>query len=517
MNKNKDYKLDKTVIGISAIIFGVILGLAMFNNQVFVVLNNIVTSIFNNTGWFINVASILALGMCIYFFFSKKGNIKLGGEDAKPEFSKFTWWALSLCAGMGMGIVFFPPAEIIEYTFRPPVGSYIESGSFRAIAQSFELTYMHWSVVLYGVYVSAGLIAGHLYYNLNQPFSTSSFLYPVFGEKVYKYRSLIDGIVVFAVIGGVAGSFGYGILQVGDGIEQLWGISSNATTWIILAVVITVIYTLSSVTGLKQGIQWLGDNNAKIFIGLLLFAFIFGPIRLSLNLGVETAGSFFSNFFTNICLTESFQNGDKWSIWWNWLWYVDYFIFAPTTGLFLAKLAKGRTIKEFITVNFLAPCIFAFVWIMVFGGLAIDLQFNKGVDLFALINSSGHEALMLRMFDELPLAFITKPIMLITVLISFITLANATTFTISNMSFMPGKGYQKDSAPASIQIFWGVFMAAIAVIFLLNGGLDGAKTVKLLVGLPMVILMFISMNGFLIMMNKNKYKQSDIKSEDKIS
>lgn len=503
----KNYSIDKTVMSISIVIFGLIFILSIINKNTFVYLNGLVTNIFNSTGWFINIASALTLVICAYFYFGEKGNIKLGGKDAKPEFSKFTWWALSLCAGMGMGIVFFPPAEIIEYAFNPPVGTYVEPGSFRAIAQAFELTYMHWSVILYGVYVSAGVIAGHLYYNLNKPFSTVTYLYPVFGEKIYKYRSLIDGIVVFAVIGGVAGSFGYGLLQVGDGIGQMFNITSGPTLWIILAIVITIIYTLSSVTGLKSGIQWLGDNNAKIFIGLLIFTFIFGPIVLSLNLGVETAGSFFGNFFTNLFLTESLQGGEKWSIWWNWLWYVDYFIFAPTTGLFLAKLAKGRTIKEFISVNFVAPCVFAFIWIMIFGGLAIDIQLNRGIDLYQVIQNSGHEAVMLTMFNELPLPQLTKPIMLITVLVSFITLANATTFTISSMSFKPNEKYDSESAPASIQIFWGTFMAVIAVVFLLNGGLDGAKTVKLLVGLPMVIFMFISGIGFLKMTDKKHSKK----------
>ena len=509
-HNGRDYQINKVVVGISVVIFGAIFVLGIINPNLFTeVLTGVVNFLCDYLGWFLNGAVILSIGMSLFFLVSKYGKIKFGGEDAQPEFSKFTWWAISLCAGMGMGIVFWPPAEIIEYSMNPAVGSGLVAGSMEALSWAFEYTYLHWTVTLYGVYVAGGLVAAYVYHNMKQPYSITSTLYPVFGEKVYRYRDAIDGLVTFAIIGGVAGSFGYGILQVSDGLNQLFNIPTGPMLTIGLAAVITAVYTLSSVTGLKSGIQWLGDNNAKLFIGLLLFVTVFGPTKFSLGLGTQATGSMFTNLMSRLTFVEPFESAAKWSVWWNWLWYLDFFIFAPTTALFLARLSKGRTMKEFVTVNMLAPCGFAWLWVTIFGGLAAHAQYVDGLDLYALIQTSGYEAVMLTLFETLPIPTIVKVIMLVIILVSFITLANAVTSTISKMSVKTGPKYTKDDAPAGIQIFWGVFMAAICVIFLLNGGLDGAKTVKMLVGFPIVILQVIVTVGFIKMFVTGKYQERE--------
>ncbi len=507
----KDFTINKTVIGISAVVFGIIFVLGIVKPEIFTtVLTDIVNFLCDQLGWFLNLAVIFSIGMTLYFLFSKYGKIKIGGEDAKPEFSKFTWWAISLCAGMGMGIVFWPPAEVIEYSCNPAVGGHLAAASPEALSKAFEFTYLHWTITLYGVYVAAGLVAAYVCYNMKQPYSITSTLYPLFGKKVYKYQNVIDGIVTFAIVGGVAGSFGYGLLQVSDGLHQIFNLPTGALMWIIIAVIVTIVYTLSSVTGLKKGIQWLGDNNAKLFIAMLIFVIIFGPTKFSMNLGLETTGSMFSNLFKNLTFTEPFESADKWSVWWNWLWYLDFFIFAPTTGLFLARLSKGRTIREFVTVNMVAPCLFGWLWVTIFGGIAAHAQYIGGLDLYQLIQSSGYESVMLSLFDQLPIPTISKSVMMIVILVSFITLANAVTSTISKMSVKLGPNYTQDDAPAGIQIFWGVFIGAIAVIFLLNGGLDGAKTVKMLVGYPIVILQVLVLIGFIKMFVKGEYKEKHL-------
>ncbi len=502
----RDYKLRGVVVGISAVIFSIIFVMGIVNPELFTgVLWGIVNKMCDSLGWLVNLGVLFSIFLCLFFLCHPFGKIKLGGPDAKPEFSRFTWWAISLCAGMGMGIVMFPPAEVIEYAMRPASGMFLEAGSPQAIQWGFEMGMMHWTITLYGVYVAAGLVCAYVYYNLKQPYSTTSTLYPLLGNKVYKYSSIIDGLIVFAIVGGVAGSLGYGLLQVSDGLRQIFGVVTGAKTWIITAIVVTIIYTISSVTGLKNGIQWLGNKNALLFISLLGFVIIVGPTVFSLNLGTQATGGMIEHFFTNMTFADPYPGSDKWSQWWNWLWYIDFFIFAPTTGLFLARLSKGRSIREFITVNMVAPCIFGWVWFMIFGGLAAHTQWvTKSVDLFQVILDKGHESIMLALFDQLPLAVITKPLMLIIVLISFITLANAVTSTVSKMSITTGKNYTEDDAPAGVQIFWGIFMGAIAVIFLLNGGLDGAKVVKLLVGFPILILQIAVGIGFLKMFIKKE-------------
>lgn len=309
---NSKRKIDPIVVGITSVIFLGIFIFSQVNNEGFMgMINTVLNFLYDKLGWFFNLATIFAIFVAFFFMCSKYGSIRIGGPDAKPEFSKFTWWAISLCSGMGMGIVFFPPAEVIEYSFRPAVGIGLESGSYESIVWGMEMTMMHWSVTLYGVYVLGALLAAYVFFNMKQPFSVTSTLYPVFGEKVYKYRSWIDGLVNFAIVGGVAGSFGYGILQVSDGLNQVMGLPKNTIAYIAIAVVITLVSTLTSVSGLKKGIQWLGDNNAKLFFVLLAFVAVFGPTTFALNLGVESTGSMITNFFKNMTITEPLGGSGK--------------------------------------------------------------------------------------------------------------------------------------------------------------------------------------------------------------
>jgi choline-glycine betaine transporter len=499
-HQKSDYKINKVVIWLSLAIFGSLVILGLTSPERFAsILTAVVNTLCDNLGWALNWSVILCVVVAAYFLISKNGDVVIGGPEAKPEFKTFVWWAISLCSGMGMGIVFFPPAEVIEYTFRPAVGSGLVSGSREALSWAFEYTFLHWTITLYAVYVAAGLAAAYVVYNLKQPFSVTATLYPLIGEKVYRYRSLIDGLVAFTIVGGVAGSFGYGILQVADGIRQLTGIPTGVVSYVMIAVLITCAYTLSAITGLKRGIQWLADNNAKIFIGMLIFVAVFGPTRFSLNIGTETTGKMLNNLFKHLTFTEPFLGHDKWSTWWNWLWYLDFFIFAPTTGLFLARLARGRTMRQFVVVNFVAPCLFIWAWVSFFGGLAAHAQFIGGTDLWGILQEHGIEAIMLSLFDTLPAPTLMKVVMLLVVVISVVTLANATTSTISKMSVIPGPGYSSEDPPGGVQLFWGTLMGVVALLFILTAGFTGARTVKLLMGFPILALELLVMIGLMRM------------------
>ncbi|HCT92361.1 MAG TPA: BCCT transporter [Lachnospiraceae bacterium] len=508
--EKKKFKIDKVVVGISTVIFALIFLVSLIDSEGFIgYINAIVYFLCDNLGWLLNLLTLMCFIFALYFLFSKYGKIRLGGPDAKPEFKTFTWWGMSVCAGMGMGIVFWPAAEVIEYTYNPAVGAGLEAGSHPALIWAEAQTMNHWVITLYAVYVAAGIVAAYVYHNMKQPFSISATLYPLAGKKVYKFRSILDGIVTFAIVGGVAGSFGYGVLQVSDGLGQLFGVPNTAVTWVIIAVVIAAVYIVSSVSGLKKGIQWLGDNNAKLFILLLVFVAVFGPTIFSCNLGTEAAGDLVVNFFKYITFTEPRLGADKWSVWWNWLWYIDYFIFAPTTAFFLARLAKGRTLRQFIVVNMVAPGVFCMIWTWLFGGLAAHAQISGAVDLYAVIQEKGYEAVMLTLFETLPLATIMKAIMLVIVVISFITLANAITSTVAKMSLKnTTREDDEEDAPKGIQIYWGILMLAVTILFILFGGLDGAKAVKLLVGFPVVILESIVILGFWRMFIKKKYVEA---------
>ena len=505
MNKSK--RIDKIVIGISLAMFGVtILGTAINSEAFLGHMWGAVNSIYNSAGWFLNIMTLICVIFVLYFLFSRAGDIKIGGEDAEPEFSKVTWWSISLCAGMGMGIVFWPAAECIEYAVRPAAGAHIAAGSHAAYLWAEAQTLNHWVITLYAVYVAVGVVATITYHNLKQPFSVTASLYPTFGDKVYKYRSVIDGIVTFALVGGVAGSFGYGVMQVGNGLEQIFGIKVSNGLYITITCVISVIFICSAMSGLKKGITWLSNQNSRLFVGILLFVIMTGPTVYSLNMGVESLGNLLSNFFEYITFTEPEVTGEKWSIGWNWLWYIDYFIFAPTTALFLARLSKGRTVREFVTINFVLPGAFCMIWTWFFGGLASHIQRTGIMDLNAVIQNEGYEAVMLRILDTLPLANIIKVIMLLIVCVSFITMTDSAITTIAKMSMKPEKEFDGEDteAPGAVRLFWGVITLVITIIFVLIGGLDGCKAIKLLVGVPILILESVVVVGFWIKMLKHK-------------
>lgn len=510
MENGDKRKVDLVVVGISTAVFAAIFVFSVINPEGFVGgINRVVYFLCNNMGWLLNFGTLMCLIFALYFLFSKYGSIRLGGPDAKPEFKTFTWWGMSLCAGMGMGIVFWPAAEVIEYTCNPAAGAALEAGSHQALLWAEAQTMNHWVITLYAVYVAVGVVTAYVYHNMKQPFSISATLYPILGERAYKYRSVLDGVVTFAVVGGVAGSFGYGVLQVANGMEQIFHIPSTPMVWVIIAVVIAVIYTASSISGLKKGIQWMGDNNAKLFILLLIFVAVFGPTIYSVNLGSEATGDLISNFFRYMTFTEPESGPDKWSVWWNWLWYIDYFIFAPTTAFFLARLAKGRTLREFIIVNMVAPGAFCLIWVWLFGGLAAHMQMGGTVDLYGIIQNSGYEAIMLTLFESMPFPTVMKTVMLIVVVVSFLTLANAITSTIAKMSMKnTTRETDESDAPKGIQIYWGALILGVTVLFILFGGLDGAKAVKLLVGFPIFILECVVVIGFWRMFLKKERNHS---------
>jgi choline-glycine betaine transporter len=305
-------------------------------------------------------------------------------------------------------------------------------------------------------------------------------------------------------------------MQIGSGIGSIFGIPVTAVIWFFVALVIIVAYNISSITGLDKGIKWLSDKNAWLFIALLVLVFIVGPKAFVLNLGTQSVGQYFSNFINSSLFTAPFHDAasplageaatmvgntwpagsDLWPQWWDMYWFTDWLSFGPIVGLFLVKLAKGRTVRQFVIVNWVLPSLFGLIWFSIFGGLALDIQFNiakyPGVDLmgqaslFAYMKEFGYESLMLKVLEAAPLAVLLKPIMLIIVGLSFVTLADSMTSTISLMTIRNNEGVKE--APMPLKLGWGLLMGATSFIFVLNGGLDGIKVVKTIAGFPILFV-----------------------------
>jgi choline-glycine betaine transporter len=504
------------VILFPVLIFGVLVLLGFLNASAFTgFLWDLFLKIMVNFGWLIDLGCLGFVAFMIILLITPIGNIKFGGKSAKPEYDRWNWWAISLCAGIGTGIVLWGPVEPLMLAMEPAKGMGFTPGSQGAVLWAMEKSFLHWAFTPYAIYITVAVVAAYVFFNMNEKYNISSSFAPLMGKKANStvFSGVIDALTVFAITGGVAGSLGYGIMQIGSGIGSIAGIPVTPVIWFFVALAIIIGYNVSSITGLDKGIKWLSDKNAWLFIALLALMFIIGPKAFMLNLGTQSLGQYLNNFISSMTFTNPFHDAagqvtttlannawpggsDLWPQWWDMYWFTDWLSFGPIVGLFLVKLAKGRTIREFVVVNWVLPSVFAVIWFTIFGGLAIDIQFNPlkyaavnlmgQPDLFSFMQEFGYESLMLKVLEAAPLAALLKPIMLVIVALSFVTLADSMTSTIALMTIKNNEGVKE--APMQIKLGWGVLMGATSFIFVLNGGLEGIKVVKTIAGFPILFL-----------------------------
>lgn len=510
------------VILTTLIIFGTLIGLGTVNGNEFIeILNSIFTVLMINGGWLISLGTLGFIVFLIIILFHPIGNVKLGGKDATPEYSLWNWFAISLCAGIGTGIVFWGPVEPLKFSVQPQASIGLVEGTREAVLWSLSKSYLHWSFAPYAEYAIFGVIIAFAFYNLGSSFSVSAGFVPMLGKTAEKkwFRGLIDSLTAFAITGGCAGSLGYGLLQISSGLNTLFHIPKENFTYIMICLIIVTTFTISSISGMNKGIRWLSDKNAWMFLILMLLAFFFGPAQWICNLFVESIGDFFGGFIQNITAISAFndngkavgniwyQSSEMWSQWWDQYYFVDFLSFGPIVGLFSIKLAKGRTLREYVIMNWVIPAIFGIIWFAIFGGLALDIQYNYAdyigkVDLqgcatlFDYMQEFGNEAMMLKVIEAIPFSFILKPVILILVILSFVTMADSTTSTVSLMSIVDNKGVEE--APMTIKLFWAIIMGASSLIFTLTGSIDGIKIVKTLAGFPILIMGIVMVIMFVI-------------------
>ncbi len=487
------------VIILSIVIFGPIIVLGLIDaQQLEATLNTGFEWAMVNFGWLIMLVALAMVIFCLAMFFHPVGKIKFGGDEAKPEFAYWNWFAMSLCAGIAIGIVFWG-YEPLLHTMEPAQGAGVEAGSIEAMMWSMKKTFLHWTFTPYALYVGFGIVVGYVHYNLEQSFTASSALYPLLGERAYgKIGTAVDAVSLFAICGGVAGSLGYGILQLGSALEVGFGIEPGPMIWGGIAAFIVASYTTSSITGLDKGIRWLSDKNTWLFMGLLAFTLIFGPTAYILNMTTQSVGHFLNNFVQTSVFTNPMQlDGDLWSQWWDMYWVADWLSFAPLVGLFLVRLCYGRTIRQFVFVNLILPATFGMLWFGVFGSFLLNLEFVQGADMYAKLGSIGGEGVMIELLNFLPLTQVIRPIFILIILISFVTLADSMTSTVSMVSTTGFEKYTTEEPPIGMKLFWGIFMGALAIVALMIGGIDGVKIIKTFAGIPIMFLLIFMLIGFI--------------------
>jgi choline/glycine/proline betaine transport protein len=447
---------------------------------------NLMQNISKNAGWFFVMAANIFIIAALYFAFGSYGNIKIGGNDAQPEFSKFGWYAMLLSAGMGIGLLFWSVGEPISHFLSPsPMFGNIAAGSPAAAQAAMVTTFFHWGIHPWAIYSIVGLGLAFFAYNNGLPLTIRSVFYPLIGNKIYGFwGNVIDVLSVLATLTGLATSLGLGVAQVNAGLNFLFGIKISLGIQVVLIAVITGMATTSVVMGLDGGVKRLSEINMGLAAIFMLIILIVGPTVFILSGFTQNIGAYLSNIIEMSLWTETFRNTNwqgAWTIFY-WAWWISW---SPFVGMFIARISKGRTVREFILGVMLIPTLLSFFWMSVFGGTAIYLQMNQIGDIAGAVSQDVAIALF-AMLEHLPATRFLSIIGIILVTVFFVTSSDSGSLVVDHLT----SGGKLDS-PIPQRVFWAVMEGVVAAALLMGGGLTALQTASVMTGLPFAIILII--------------------------
>lgn len=441
--------------------------------------------VMGNTGWLFVLTSSAFVVFVIWLAVGKFGNIPLGRDDEEPEFRTVSWIAMMFSAGMGIGLMFYGVSEPITHFVTPPPGTG-EAGNPEAAQTAMATTMFHWTLHPWAIYAVVGLSVAYGVYRKGRLQLISSAFEPILGRHAHGVGGkAIDMFAIFATLFGSATSLGLGALQIESGLQIVAGIGDTGNAVLVgIIAVLTAAFVLSAVSGVAKGIQWLSNINMVLAIGLALFVFVVGPTVFMLNLVPTSIGSYVADLPMMAARTaaEGSETSDWLSSWtvFYWAWWLSW---TPFVGMFIARISRGRTIRQFVTGVLLVPSLVSVVWFCIFGGAAIDLQ-KAGTDI---AGAGGLENQLFSTLEAYPLATISSIVVMVLVGIFFVSGADAASIVMGTLS---ERGTTHPSRPTVI--FWGVATGAVAAVMLLVGGADalnGLQTITVIAALPFVVIM----------------------------
>lgn len=437
--------------------------------------------------WLYLVSCSFFVVVCIVIAISPLGKIRLGKDDEKPEFSYLSWFAMLFSAGMGIGLVFWACSEPMYHYMSPPTG---EGNTPQAARLAFEIFFFHWGLHAWATYVVVGLPMAYFTFRKGQPAVISACLRPVLGEKISSgiVGNLVDVLAIWATIMGVVTSLGMGALQINSGLEHSLGITATSTNAAIIIAVITCLFIISALTGVSKGIKFLSLLNVSLMVILLFFFFIFGPFSYLVQKFFIAIWDYIRELLplsTSLVLFDNPQWTKGWTVFY-WAWWVAW---APFVGAFIARISRGRSIREFILVVMIAPPLFSYIFSIGLGGTAMHLDIFQNAHIGEAVKQSVEVALFATLKHlpfYIPLVFFTN------LLISsfFITSADSATYVISRYS-TGGLEPSDTRAGYRMIIFWGVVLGGLAVVLIYSGGLKALQTASIVGAFPFLFVMYL--------------------------
>jgi choline/carnitine/betaine transport len=438
-----------------------------------------------NTGWLFVVTSSAFVVFVLWLAVSRFGAIPLGRDDEKPEFRTVSWIAMMFSAGMGIGLMFYGVAEPLSHLVTPPPGTGAP-GNPEAMQTAMATTLFHWTLHPWAIYAVVGLAIAYGVYRKGRLQLISAAFAPLIGDRANgPLGKVIDMLAIFATLFGSAASLGLGALQIRSGLNIVAGIGTTGNAVLIgIIVVLTIAFVFSAVSGVAKGIQWLSNINMVLALLLALFVFVVGPTVFILNVIPTSLGSYFQDLAMMSARTGAEgANVDAWLQSWTvfyWAWWLSW---TPFVGMFIARISRGRTIRQFVTGVLLVPSVVSLFWFAIFGGAAINIQ-QGGVDLAGEGSTEGQ---LFTLLDQFPLATVASILVIVLVAIFFVSGADAASIVMGSLS---ERGTIEPSRPTVV--FWGAATGAVAAVMLLVGGddaLTGLQTLTILAALPFVLVM----------------------------
>ncbi|MBA4493140.1 BCCT family transporter [Paenactinomyces guangxiensis] len=452
-------------------------------------------------GWFYLIATLGFLIFSLYLAFSRYGKIRLGSNDDEPEYSNLSWFAMLFSAGMGIGLVFWGVAEPLSHYLTPPEGA--TGGTPRSAQLAMRYSFFHWGLHPWAIYTIISLALAYFKFRKGYKGLISWTFTPLLGDKVNgPIGKIIDILAIIATVFGVATSLGLGTLQINGGLNILTGTPNTIWVQLIIIAIVTVLYMISATTGLDKGIKILSNFNIILALALLLFVLFAGPTSFIFDTFTVTLGGYLQDLVEMSLRLTPFTQGDwvgSWTLFY-WAWWIAW---APFVGTFIARVSKGRTIREFILGVLLIPSAFSFVWFSVFGGTALKFEIFDKFKLAAAAQEDVTSALFVTL-NHLPLGLIIMGLATLLIITFFITSADSATFVLGMFSS------NGDLNPSTrVKIIWGILQSAIAIVLLFSGGLQGLQKASIVAALPFAIIMVFMCFSLL------KSLKTEIKEEQK--
>jgi choline/glycine/proline betaine transport protein len=484
------FDVHPVVFGVSAavILLFIVLTLA-FQEQAAGVFAQTQAGIAEYMGWFYILCANVFIVIVLYFGIGKYGNIRIGGPTQEPEFSDFSWLAMLFSAGMGIGLMFWSVGEPILHYGAPPFG---EAETAAAAETAMVATFFHWGIHPWAIYGLVALGLAFFAYNRGLPLTFRSLFWPILGERIYGWPGhLVDTLAVFATLFGLATSLGLGAGQINAGLNYLSAeflgapIPIGTGVQVVLIALITAFAVVSVWAGLEKGVRRLSQLNVYLMLTLLGLILIIGPSVFILGAFVQSLGAYVSTLPELAFWTASYEGGGEWQAAWTifyWGWWIAW---SPFVGMFIARISKGRTIREFVVAVLFVPALFSFIWMASFGGTALHVELFTEASIIEAVQADEAVA-MFELFALLPLAIVMSILAIVLVVSFFVTSSDSGSLVLGSIT-----AGGKDDATRNLRVSWAVFEGAIAAVLLIGGGLGALQTASIATGLPFAVVLLL--------------------------